>query len=84
MQLPSDPLRAYRMGHSDGFYDAEIATLNLVVLTMLDNNLLEGDKVTLFMDRFKSMLETINSKNMDINDVKTILKKEYDIRLKIK
>lgn len=84
MQLPSDPLRAYRMGHSDGFYDAEIATLNLVVLTMLDNNLLEADKVTLFMDRFKSMLETINSKNMDINDVKTILKKEYDIRLKIK
>ena len=72
------------MGHSDGFYDAEIATLNLVVLTMLDNNLLEADKVTLFMDRFKSMLETINSKNMDINDVKTILKKEYDIRLKIK
>ena len=72
------------MGHSDGFYDAEIATLNLVILTMLDNEFIKAEKVSVFMERFKSMLATINSKNMDINDVKKILKKDYDIRLSIK
>ena len=84
LQLPTDPLKAYRMGHADGFDDATIATLNLMILAFLDNGLMEKDNVGLFMDRFKSLLATVNAKNMDINDVKKVLKSEYDIKLTLK
>lgn len=72
------------MGHADGFDDATIATLNLMILAFLDNGLMEKDNVGLFMDRFKSLLATVNAKNMDINDVKKVLKSEYDIKLTLK
>lgn len=72
------------MGHADGFEDATDSTVNIMMLTLLDNSVIERSEAGLFMDRFKSMLATINAKNMDINDVKKILKSDYDIRIHIK
>lgn len=84
MQLPSDSLKAYRMGHSDGFTDGLVSTMILVVWTLADNEYMSKDEVCAFMDRYKSVLATINSRNMSIDDVKKSLKKEYDLTVSIK
>ena len=83
VQMPSDPYKAYRMGHSDGFTDGLVSTMVLVVWTLRDNEFLNNDEVKAFMDRYKSTLETINSRNMNIDDIRKSLKKEYNLKVSI-
>lgn len=79
LQLPSDPLRAYRMGHADGFDDAIDSAMNIMVWTLADNEFMNSEEIGVFVDRFKSMLNTIEVGNMSLSDIKKTLKKDYDI-----
>lgn len=79
LQLPTDPLKAYRMGHADGFDDAIDSAMNIMVWTLADNGFMNNDEIEIFVDRFKSMLNTIEVGNMTLTDIKKTLKKDYDI-----
>lgn len=79
LQLPSDPLKAYRMGHADGFDDAIDSAMNIMVWTLADNEFMNSEEIGVFVDRFKSMLNTIEVGNMSLSDIKKTLKKDYDI-----
>lgn len=79
LQLPSDPLKAYRMGHADGFNDAIDSAMNIMVWTLADNEFMNSEEIGVFVDRFKSMLNTIEVGNMSLSDIKKTLKKDYDI-----
>lgn len=79
MQLPSDPLKAYRMGHADGFDDAIDSAMNIMVWTLADNEFMNSEEIGVFVDRFKSMLNTIEVGNISLSDIKKTLKKDYDI-----
>lgn len=83
VQMPSDPYKAYRMGHKDGFTDGLVSTIVLVVWALRDNEFLNNEEVGLFMERYKSTLDTINSQNMTIDDVRKALKKEYNLKVHI-
>lgn len=79
LQLPTDPLKAYRMGHADGFDDAIDSAMNIMVWTLADNEFMSNDEIEIFVERFKSMLNTIEVGNMTLTDIKKTLKKDYDI-----
>lgn len=79
LQLPTDPLKAYRMGHADGFDDAIDSAMNIMVWTLADNGFMSNDEIEIFVERFKSMLNTIEVGNMTLTDIKKTLKKDYDI-----
>lgn len=79
LQLPTDPLKAYRMGHADGFDDAIDSAMNIMVWTLADNGFMNNDEIEIFVERFKSMLNTIEVGNMTLTDIKKTLKKDYDI-----
>lgn len=81
-QLPSDPLKAYRMGHSDGFDDAIDSAMNIMVWTLADNEFMSNEEIETFVDRFKAMLNTIESGNMSLSDIKRVLKKDYDLTVR--
>lgn len=76
--LPKDPLKSYNKGYEDGWSDAINQFMMIVVWVLVDNGLLTDEQVTYFGDRLKSTLEMIDSGNIDMNDVKKTLKKEYD------
>ena len=84
MQLPSDPLKAYRMGHADGFDDAIDSAMNIMVWTLADNEFMNSEEIGVFVDRFKSMLNTIEVGNMSLSDIKRTLKRDYDITVNFK
>lgn len=79
LQLPTDPLKAYRMGHADGFDDAIDSAMNIMVWTLADNGFMSNDEIEIFVERFKSMLNTIEVGNMSLTDIKKTLKKDYDL-----
>ena len=82
VQLPSDPLKAYRMGHANGFDDAIDSAMNIMVWTLADNELMTNEEIEIFVDRFKAMLDTIEVGNMSLSDIKRVLKKEYDLSVR--
>lgn len=83
-QLPSEPIKAYRKGYADGYEDALVHTMNLVIWTLTDNKLLSDDDIMLFSERFKKTLDMINSEHMTMKDITKTLKSEYDWRIKFK
>lgn len=84
LQLPTDPLKAYRMGHADGFDDAIDSAMNIMVWTLADNGFMSNDEIEIFVERFKSMLNTIEVGNMTLTDIKKTLKKDYDLVVNFK
>ena len=79
LQLPTDPLKAYRMGHADGFDDAVDSAMNLMVWVLADNEFMNNEEIEIFVGRFKSFLNTIEEGNMSLTDIKKTLKKDYDL-----
>ena len=67
------------MGHADGFNDAIDSAMNIMVWTLADNEFMNSEEIGVFVDRFKSMLNTIEVGNMSLSDIKKTLKKDYDI-----
>lgn len=67
------------MGHADGFDDAIDSAMNIMVWTLADNEFMNSEEIGVFVDRFKSMLNTIEVGNMSLSDIKKTLKKDYDI-----
>ena len=57
--------------------------LNVMCLELLDNQNLSKDQVKEVNKRMQKMLESINSGNCDIQDIKDTLKEEYDIEIKM-
>ena len=51
-QIPNDPMKAYRMGSHDGWEDGLNTTMNLVVWTLVDNELLSNEMMQIFQQRF--------------------------------
>lgn len=84
LQLPTDPLKAYRMGHADGFDDAVDSTMNLMVWVLADNEFMNNEEIEIFVGRFKSFLNTIEEGNMSLSDIKRTLKRDYDITVNFK
>lgn len=84
LQLPSDPLKAYRMGHADGFTDAIDSAMNLMVWVLADNEFMNNEEIEIFVGRFKSFLNTIEEGNMSLSDIKRTLKRDYDIEVNFK
>lgn len=84
LQLPSDPLRAYRMGHADGFDDAIDSAMNIMVWVLADNEFMNNEEIEIFVERFKSFLHTIEGGNMSLTDIKRTLKRDYDITVNMK
>lgn len=84
LQLPTDPLKAYRMGHADGFDDAVDSAMNLMVWVLADNEFMNNEEIETFVDRFKSFLNTIEEGNMSLTDIKRTLKRDYDITVNLK
>ena len=76
--LPKDPLKSYKKGYEDGWSDTINQVMQIVVWTLVDNNLLTGEQVNFFGDRFESTLDMLNDGHITINDIKKTLKKEYD------
>ena len=77
-QIPNDPLRAYRMGSADGWEDGLNTTMNLVVWTLVDNELLSAEMMEVFHARFIKTLDMVNEGYMTMYDIKKSLKHEYD------
>lgn len=67
------------MGHADGFDDAIDSAMNIMVWTLADNEFMNSEEIGVFVDRFKSMLNTIEVGNISLSDIKKTLKKDYDI-----
>ena len=84
LQLPTDPLKAYRMGHADGFDDAVDSAMNLMVWVLADNEVMNNEEIEIFVGRFKSFLNTIEEGNMSLSDIKRTLKRDYDITVNFK
>lgn len=72
------------MGHADGFDDAIDSAMNIMVWTLADNEFMNSEEIGVFVDRFKSFLNTIEDGNMSLSDIKRTLKKEYDITVNFK
>jgi len=77
-QLPSDPLRAYRMGASDGYTDGLSVATMLIVWTLIDNQFITDDQLVEFQGRFNKTLDMVNEGFITMSDIKRTLKKEYD------
>lgn len=84
LQLPTDPLKAYRMGHADGFTDAIDSAMNLMVWVLADSEFMNNEEIGIFVERFKSFLNTVEDGNMSLSDIKRVLKKDYDLVVKFK
>lgn len=84
LQLPTDPLKAYRMGHADGFNDAIDSAMNLMVWVLADSEFMNNEEIGIFVERFKSFLNTVEDGNMSLSDIKRVLKKDYDLVVKFK
>ena len=84
IQLPNDPLKAYRMGSHDGWEDGLNTTMNLVVWTLVDNELLSSEMMEVFHKRFMKTLEMVNEGYMTMYDIKKCLKHEYDWTVELK
>lgn len=72
------------MGHADGFDDAIDSAMNIMVWTLADNEFMNSEEIGVFVDRFKSMLNTIEVGNMSLSDIKRTLKRDYDITVNFK
>lgn len=72
------------MGHADGFDDAIDSAMNIMVWVLADNEFMNNEEIEIFVERFKSFLNTIEDGNMSLSDIKRTLKKEYDITVNLK
>ena len=72
------------MGHADGFDDAIDSAMNIMVWVLADNEFMNNEEIEIFVERFKSFLNTIEDGNMSLSDIKRTLKKEYDITVNFK
>lgn len=83
-QLPSDPIRAYRKGHSDGFTDALNTVTTLAVFALRDTELLKSEEdVVGFYNKFMRSLEMTRENQLSMQEVRQILKNDYNIRVKV-
>lgn len=83
-QLPSDPERAYIIGHSDGFNDALKNVFNAVVFSLLDLELLNEEEMDAFYEKYERTIDHINTGNLSLQEIKQILKRDYNCRVKLK
>ena len=83
-QLPSDPLRAYRKGHSEGFDDALKSILNVVVFCMMDLEIVDLDELEIFYEKFYRTIEMMDEGNLTLQEIKQILKRDYGCMVKVK
>lgn len=52
--------------------------LTFALFTLVDNELLDTDQLEHFKNRLFSAIECYNKRTLTINDIKQILKEEYD------
>lgn len=72
------------MGSHDGWEDGLNTTMNLVVWTLVDNELLSAELMEVFHQRFMKTLDMVNEGYMTMYDIKKCLKKEYDWTVELK
>ena len=82
--IPQNPFGAYKRGYGEGFSDAINSVMNVVVFTLIDNEFMTDEEVNQFADRFKSVMDMMEKGNITLNDVKRVLKKEYDWRVDLR
>ena len=81
--LPSDPLQAYTIGHSDGFNDSVKPLLTAVVFSLLDTELVTLEELDGFYNKFQRTIEMMHDGQLTMQEINQILKRDYKCTVKI-